>query len=196
LAFLTPCLMAVGLLGMVRPVSWPDFTSLASTVVIEFLFGVMLASFATRRKLPGNVWGALMMGGGFLTLLLMPEAPYPWGFLAWGLPAAAIVTGAVALEGTLGERLPGWLLAAGDASYALYLSHVFLLPYIGYGLKFLHVTGGPALVGAIVLGLGVTFPAAVLVHRYVEKPLMNLLKRRRIKAEEDLRLAPALIEEV
>lgn len=196
LAFLTPCLTAVALLGLVRPAGWPDWTSLASTVVIEFLLGVIVAHLAMRRKLPGNVWGALLLGGGFLALLLMPEVPYPWGFLAWGFTAAAIVTGAVALEGNLGGWLPGWLLAAGDASYALYLSHVFLLSYIGDALRAMHVTGVPALVGAIVLGLGVTFPAAVLVHRYVEQPLMNLLKRRRNRAEADLRLAPALAEEV
>jgi peptidoglycan/LPS O-acetylase OafA/YrhL len=201
LAFLTPILTALALVGMARPAGWPDFTALASTIVIEFLYGVLLAHLATRRRLPGNALAALLLVGGFLTLLLMPGAPAPWGFLAWGLPAAAIVVGAVALEDKLGGRLPKWLLAAGDASYALYLSHTFLLFYIGNTITGMHITGAPALAGAIVLSLAVSFPAAVLVHRYLEKPLMNLFTRRREPAEEkfelpDPQLAPVLVEEV
>jgi exopolysaccharide production protein ExoZ len=53
LAFLTPCLTAIALLGMVRPAGWPDATSLASPLVLEFLYGVILAHFVMRRKLPG-----------------------------------------------------------------------------------------------------------------------------------------------
>jgi len=200
LAFLTPVLTAVALVGMVRPATWPDFTTLASPMVIEFLYGMVLAHLATRRKLPGTAWAALLLGGGFVTLMLMPPSPAPWGFLAWGLPAAAMVVGAVALEGQLGGRLPKWLLAAGDASYALYLTHNFLLPHVGNALKKLHVTGTPALAAAIVLGLGISFPAAVLVHRYVEKPLLNLFKKRRESAEKieigEPRVAPVLVEEV
>jgi peptidoglycan/LPS O-acetylase OafA/YrhL len=180
LAFLTPCLTALALVGMVRPAAgWPDFTSVASPLVLEFLYGVVLAHLATRRKLPGNALGALLLGGGFLALMLVPEGHAPWGFVLWGLPAAAIVTGAVALEDELGGRLPKWLLEAGDASYALYLSHTFILPYMGNAISRLHVTGVPALAAVVVLGMGVCFPAAVLVHRYVEKPLMGLFKKPR-----------------
>jgi exopolysaccharide production protein ExoZ len=198
LAFLAPILTALALVGTVRPDTWPDFTSLASPQVIEFLYGVVLAHLATRRKLPGKALGALLLGGGFLALLLMPEPPAPWGFLEWGLPAAAMVAGAVALEDALGRRLPKWLLEAGDASYALYLSHIFLLPAMVYIVGRLRVTGAPALAAAAVLGLAITFPAAILVHRLVEKPLMNLFKRRRQAGEtfEGLgtNMAPVAVE--
>jgi peptidoglycan/LPS O-acetylase OafA/YrhL len=179
LAFLTPCLTALALVGVARPATWPDFTALASTLVIEFLLGVVLAHVATRGKPPGKVAGAVLLFGGFLALLLMPEARAPWGFLAWGLPAAAVVTGAVALEGEWGGRLPGWLLEAGDASYALYISHTFILPYLIDAMAWMHMTGGTALATAIVAGLAVSFPAAVVVHRYVELPLMDLFKKKR-----------------
>jgi peptidoglycan/LPS O-acetylase OafA/YrhL len=178
LAFLTPCLTALALVGTLRSPGWPDFTVLASSIVIEFLYGVILAHLATRRKLPGNAWGMLLLAGGFVTLMLMPEGHAP-GFLAWGLPAAAVVTGAVALEDALGGRLPKWMLEAGEASYALYLSHTFILPFLGNAMRRLHMMGGPALAVSIVMGLGISFVAGVLVHRYVEKPLMNLFKKPR-----------------
>jgi len=179
LAFLTPCLTAIALVGMLRPQSWPDFTALASPLVIEFLFGVILAHFAMRRKLPGKRLAAVLLVGGFATLMLIPVAQAPWGLLRWGLPAAAVVTGAVALEGQLGRRLPKWLLAAGDASYALYLSHTFILPYLGNAMRRAHMTGTPALFVALVAGLGICLPVAALVHNYVERPLMNLFKKKR-----------------
>ena len=178
LAFLTPCLTALALLGTLRPASWPDFTSLASPLVLEFLFGVVLAHLAMRRKLPGAKVGAVLAIGGFVVLMLMPEAAFPWGPAAWGLPALAIVTGAVALEDEIGHRLPGWLLAAGDASYALYLSHTFVLPYVGNGLARLHLQGPASLALTIVLCLAVSFPAAAAVHLWVERPLMALFKKR------------------
>jgi peptidoglycan/LPS O-acetylase OafA/YrhL len=179
LAFLTPCLTAVAFLGATRTAAWPDFTAVISPLVIEFLFGIILAHFALRRKLPGALWGALLLVGGFIALLLIPEASSPWGVVNWGGPSAAMVLGAISLEPKLGHRLPKWLLEAGDASYALYLSHTFVLPYIGNILARLHVTGAPALVGSIVGGLAISLPAGVFVHRHVEKPLMNRFKKRR-----------------
>ena len=178
LAFLAPCLTAVALIGMLRPATWPDFTILASTIVIEFLYGVILAHLVTRKKLPGNRVGMLLLGGGFVALMLIPQAPANWKFLAWGLPAAAVVTGAVALEGKYGARAPKWLIEAGEASYALYLSHTFIMPFLGNVLGRLHLPGTVSLTAAIVLGLGISFPVSLLVHRWVEKPLMNLFKKR------------------
>ena len=198
LAFLTPCLTALALLGMTRTAAWPDFTTLASPLVIEFLFGVILAHLAMRRKLPGAVTGALLLSGGFLALMLMPEVHFgPFGFLFWGLPAAAMVTGAVALEDMLGGRLPKWLLDAGDASYALYLSHTFILPYMLTVIRWTHLTGTPSVAAAIVVGLALSFPVAALVHRYVERPLMDLFKKRRQTsqtAKEPITVPEALAE--
>ena len=178
LTFLAPCLTGIALVGLLRPDNWPDFTILASTLVIEFLYGVILAELATRRKLPGNRIGMLLLGGGFVALMLIPQAPPQWKFLAWGLPAAAVVAGAVTLEKTYGKRLPGFLLLAGDASYSLYLSHTFIMPLLGNIMRRCHFAGTSALVVSIILGLGISFPVAVLVHLYIEKPLMNLFKKR------------------
>jgi peptidoglycan/LPS O-acetylase OafA/YrhL len=184
LAFLAPCLTAVGLVAMLRPATWPDFTILASTMVIEFLYGVILAHLVTRKKLPGSRVGMLLLAGGFAALMLIPQAPPNWKFLAWGLPAAAVVTGAVALERKYGARLPKWLLEAGDASYALYLVHTFIMPFLGNILGRLRLPGTVSLAAAIVLGLGISFPVSLLVHRWVEKPLMSLFKKRPKPATE------------
>jgi len=178
LAFLTPCLTAIAMLGMLRPAGWPDATSLASPLVLEFLYGVILAHFAMRRKLPRPGVAAILLIGGFIALMVMPQTSEEWRFIPWGIPAAAVVTGAVAFEGRLGQYIPRWLLEAGDASYALYLVHILILPFLGSIMGRLHLKGATGFAAVIVLGLGVSLPAAILVHRFIEKPLMKVFKKK------------------
>jgi len=178
-AFLTPCLTGLAMAGLLKTGPWPDVASLASPVVIEFLYGMLIAELVTRRRMPGRLLGGGLLGGGFAALMTMRDWPAPWGSLAWGLSAGAVVLGAVAIEETVGRRLPRWLLAAGDASYATYLSHTFILCIVAVLLNALHVTGTAALAGAIALGLAVSFGTGWLVHRYIELPLMGLFGRKR-----------------
>ena len=50
--------------------------------------------------------------------------------ITWGIPAACVVAGAVGLEERLSGRTPRWLTDAGDASYSIYLIHLFIIPVI------------------------------------------------------------------
>jgi exopolysaccharide production protein ExoZ len=181
LAFLAPCLTGVAILGTMRTAAWPDFTALASTVVMEFLYGMLLAHFAARRKVAGRNGGMLLLAAGFAMLLLAPEGWVPWGFVGWGLPAAAIVAGAVGVENEWGGRLPKWLLEAGDASYALYITHTFVLPWVLDLMRALGMGGAAGLAFTLVAGLGASGVAALAAHRYVERPLMRLFKDARRK---------------
>lgn len=179
LAFLTPVLTAIAFLGTLRQPSWPDCAAFASPLVLEFLYGVILAHFAMRQTLPGRVWAAILLAGGFIALLLLPAVHSPLGFFGWGPPAFAIVAGAVALEDQLAPYIPKWLRDAGDASYALYLSHGFILPYLGTALARLHLHGSAAMTLAIILGLAISVPVAALVHQFIEKPLLAIFNKRR-----------------
>jgi peptidoglycan/LPS O-acetylase OafA/YrhL len=182
LALLTPCLTALALAGVLKTGALWNAAPLASPIVIEFLYGMLIAEVVRRGRAPGRVWGWALLGGGFAALMTMRDVPAPWGSLTWGLSAGAIVLGAVALEDWLGRRLPRWLLGAGDASYAMYLSHTFVLWYVAELLNALHVTGTTALAGAIVLGLAVSYATATVVHRYIEKPLMRLFASKPVPA--------------
>jgi peptidoglycan/LPS O-acetylase OafA/YrhL len=96
-------------------------------IVLEFLYGVVLASAiqAGKRLPPILCW--LFAAAGFVLLCSVP-----WGAesllrpFIWGLPAAAIVAGALGLEPGLGVRTSRWLLELGDASYSI-LSHPWIL---------------------------------------------------------------------
>jgi exopolysaccharide production protein ExoZ len=106
-------------------------------------------------------------------------APDPSGptFLINGLPAALVVSGFV-----LGPRLKAsastrWLEHIGDASYSLYLTHTFvLLPY----RKVWAATVGDHLPVALYLVSSVATAVllALVVYRYVERPMTLFLRHR------------------
>lgn len=110
----------------------------------------------------------------------------PWRALAYGLPATAIVAGALMLE------RGGWAvrnrlcLAQGDASYAVYLVHLFVLQ-LGFKLAMLllpaTVAGVTAAAAAVVIASGVL---GWLLHATFELPVKRLLEslfsRRRAAA--------------
>jgi hypothetical protein len=66
------------------------------TIVIEFIFGVLLAKWTlSGHRLPYLLAAALLLGGMSVLLLSMPLPPENIRFLAWGLPAFSVVAGAI-----------------------------------------------------------------------------------------------------
>jgi exopolysaccharide production protein ExoZ len=155
----TPILLAVAVAGFWRAPSWPAPLFLANGMVLEFAAGMALAS------LPGGVapraapW---VLAGGAILLLTLPLAG-PWRFLVWGVPAAAILVAALALERMV--RVPAWVVSLGDASFAIYLVHPFIVAAIA------RYAGWPAVIPASVI-------TGLMVHRWVDAPVQRWLKGR------------------
>ncbi len=185
LVFLLPTLGALALVGWHDHPSWPAVTTLASPIVLEFLFGVVLAHFALQGRLPSARMGILLFLAGFAAIVMIPPNSLPRSVF-WGLPAAAIVTGAVAAEGAVGKGLPRWLLELGNASYAIYLVHLFVVSVCWLALLRLHQTGTVALVEMIVLGVAGSAAAGVVVHRLIELPLMQRMRGKRVRGVDVL----------
>ena len=100
----------------------------------------------------------------------------------WGVPALALVAGAVVLERRLGLRSPRWTLEMGDASYSIYLVHTLTLPVVGeLLLRWPH--GWP---GELAVALTITVLFSVIcgeaMFRLIERPLMEWFKGRRRSA--------------
>ena len=189
LVFLLPTLGALALVGWHDHPSWPAFTTLASPIVLEFLFGAVLAHFALQRRLPGARMGVLLLLGGFTAIVTIPPDSMP-RFVSWGLPAAAIVTGAVAAEDAFGKKLPRWLLELGNASYAIYLVHLLVVSVCWLVLLRLHQSGTVALVEMITLALAGSAAAGEIVHRLIELPVMRLLRGKRVRGVDVLPAGP------
>lgn len=167
------------------PLRWPFHLPLMlwfyiSTVLWEFAFGMLLgAAVQWVRRWPW--WtGVPLVVLGFVPLLVWdaPGTSY-WRGAMWGLPALAVVTGAVALEARWGVRSPHWMLELGDASYAIYLVHTFVLPVVGFGLvRWPHGWPWEISVGMLV---SVVFSvlAGELMYRGLDLPAMRWFKGRR-----------------
>ena len=171
----------------------PVATNPGSAFVFEFLGGCLVAWLAGRGERRG--WRiALALGlvyavvGIVLVNVMIPKPflhvmawPRP-RVLIFGPPAVLIVYGCVAAEGRWPRRVPGWLLRIGDASYSLYLLHcTVMVACVLVGTRLPH-SRVPHL-----LWLAGTFAAAVgsslLFHRWVERPLLDLVKRKKPRPE-------------
>jgi exopolysaccharide production protein ExoZ len=157
-------------------------------ITIEFIFGMAIALLARRGVILATPWRLSLCLLGtvalFCDFLDSNAHQFDWWIMrvaAWGLPAALIVAGAV-LGGAL--RREGWLTRAGtsmgDASYALYLCHPFVMSAFSalwFALK-LHQVMSPWI--AVAACVTISSPVAIFIHRRFELPLTDYLKSGKI----------------
>ena len=145
----------------------------ANPLMFEFAGGLAVANLADMGALPGRRGGWALIAAG-LAGLAIPALLGAFSELGrpfiWGIPAAAIVAGALAIEQDGG--VPNWpaLMLLGDASYALYLIHqpaqALVAHTLGYSNTWLFIP--VALIASIAAG--------VACHRLVELPLIRLAR--------------------
>ena len=159
---------------------------LSDPIPFEFAAGLWLGlSFkratAVQRRWPMSpAWAVLGFGLLALAPLYVSHATTAGlsGWLrifAWGLPSTLIVAAflPVASPSNALQRLMVFL---GDASYALYLTHVFVMIGYGFSLKAKLVSQAPqiAIVPIVVL---LAIAVGVTAHLTVEKPLLRVIRR-------------------
>jgi exopolysaccharide production protein ExoZ len=71
-----------------------------------------------------------------------------------------------------------WLLASGDGSYAIYLTHGLVIPVVYIAGKYAGLAGGPLLLATLVIGLIASALVGHLTYVCVEKPTLYWLRRR------------------
>jgi peptidoglycan/LPS O-acetylase OafA/YrhL len=188
---------ALVVLGRVLPSSGAAYTFYTDPVVLEFGFGMGLALCANRLRV--NTRGAraatLVLGALALSTLVTC-----WYFLPgvhrvfkYGIPAAVIVAVAVTLHQSGRSLSKRGLLALGNASFALYLTH----PFVAQAAQKVGARAGlNPLTG--MLGAGLTFAVVCLVglgaHLVLERPLTSACRRLlAARKTRDSVAAPALL---
>ncbi len=184
LLVLSCALLALGLGGFFYP---PAYMMLANPLILEFLAGVLLAKVMTTDFRPGSAagWGMLAIAvAWYIGMALLRSEWDLWRPLFWGFPALLIVAGLTAVEAEGGlPRLPP-ILAIGDASYSLYLTH----PLVIGAVAVLFGTWRPWLF--IPFSLGLACLVGWLSWRLFEKPVTRALKGPLIDAASGAHTAP------
>ncbi len=153
----------------------------SGTIVIDFILGMIIA-MARAEGVRLGVAARLALAAAGIALLMLAHAQ-PGGmdpalrWFQWGLPSALIVAGAALAEPPQEQSASlRFLTLLGDASYAMYLIH----PFIIRPLRLLwQKTGWADVAGAFAFGiaaLALVIAASVAVYVYFEKPLTRRLQ--------------------
>lgn len=168
---LLACYFVVLIIGLIS--RWHPATFFGSPIIIEFGLGVLL----TRLRAVGEWTGLCLIVAGAIVIIATAPWSIPMGMsfwlglgalarvVFWGLPAAAILFGALQLEVRTIGRVGSIFAYLGDASYSIYLTHYFPVLVMAWLMP-----GPVAAFVAVFFGVG--------VHRYIEVPLLKLIKRK------------------
>jgi peptidoglycan/LPS O-acetylase OafA/YrhL len=101
-----------------------------------------------------------------------------------GLAPVMIVAGTLALESTL-RRAPNRVLhTIGNASYSIYLSHLFFLRISELEWRHFAASGSGEMLNVAYVVVAFTFAIAggIAVHYFIERPMLNLFHPSRISS--------------
>lgn len=146
--------------------------------VLEFCAGAILG----RVYLMGNIHRAsapllAVMGLGALLAVKLPQ-----NGIDGLLPALSIVCAIVALECASALPWLPWLARLGDASYSIYLTHVFALGALRVLWERLVLPGAGWAVTFAVVSIALVAAVGLACYRLVEMPMLRACQRMTVPA--------------
>lgn len=153
-----------------------------SPLLLEFLGGCLVG--ALWQAAPGGMArnAGLLVLSIALFVWLGPQvssADYAPRALAFGLPAVLFVSAIVGLEPHLPRMR--WLEKIGDASYSIYLFHLFLIdPLLMIWVRLPDLQSPLTAILFVLIGATLATGLGLLMARFVEYPLLGFLKRHLI----------------
>ncbi len=165
LFYTDPMLLEFGM-GVIVGVAWKRLTLRRATSLCLLIPGVLL--------------GGVFIVTGYADYLAIPGPPATVRYfhaICWGSAAALVVAGCVFLEKSgastrfFRNRV---LLLLGDASYSIYLFHLIVFGWIAA----LYLRLGFFLNADVMIPVhaAIAVAASLLFYKWVEKPLLNLLR--------------------
>lgn len=166
----------------------PAHYLVTNPLTYEFIAGALLGLY--WRRIPAWMAQPLAAAGlatGIIAAVLLPESgpatvAVPIRVACFGTAAVLLLAGVVRLEAKGGMRAPRWLTHLGDASYSLYLTHIFVLSAAGRAWAMLSpAPGGAGHLAFVLLTLIACCAVGSAVHAGLERPLLDLPRRWRMK---------------
>ncbi|RSU46764.1 acyltransferase family protein [Sphingobium yanoikuyae] len=168
----------------------PTFTPLrfwGNSIILEFVAGIGLGLAYEQGRLRPSLalsCGLFLLGGCLLVAAGDTDLPR---VIKGGIPACLMLCAALALPARLDRAMPRPLILLGDSSYALYLSHRFVLRSVTLLFGAIAIPAGLEAYLYVATTLGGAVLLSILIYTYVEAPMLRLLLRR----PRDAQPAPA-----
>jgi peptidoglycan/LPS O-acetylase OafA/YrhL len=148
----------------------------------EFLMGFLICYYFKKITI-SLPFSFLLLGVSITTILYwgygVGDYDYYKRVLVFGVPSAGILWSLLNIEEKLSFRVPRPLLLLGDASYVLYLIHFPMLLLLNKLPKMLGIVLNKPQIVAYNYGVIVVIIAsAIVIHKWVEKPVTSLLTKR------------------
>ena len=185
LSLLLFLLVGIAVLGKVLAPQGTIAGFYSASIILEFAAGICLAVLYTKNvKLPRvMVWllpliALVVLAAGW-RISAQFDVDRVWFF---GLPATILMAGLTLSKGV--EELPVGVIwrRLGDSSYALYLSHVFVIAGMGYIFGILGSTDWQmeteTRIVFIIVSMVVSCYAGWLLHVLVERPVARFFKSK------------------
>lgn len=178
--FLRVAALAVLFAGLILLAQWthtdsPSLLKYGDTITFEFLFGsiaaAILVSGWVSKIPPAWLFGFLAIGVVALMTGSIFTEPANNRWLFRGIPAAIILLAMVAIE----LRHP-WknivLHRIGDATYSIYLTHIFVVEGVKFVWRHAHLpTNDAAICVFVLVSVVASIALGIIVYEQAEKPM-------------------------
>lgn len=184
LAIVSGVLLLLVLAGVMLEPRGAAGVTYTSPLLLEFGAGLWLSYLWERRQRRG---AAALSRGAALIAMAAGFAAIPLGeslwpmvpqVLRWGVPAIVIVAAALALDHGHAGRGRRVALLLGEASYAIYLTHPFVIKAVSIVYARLGVTALPLHALALLATVAIVGAIGVAFHLIVERPVVRALRHR------------------
>ncbi|NOJ47703.1 acyltransferase family protein [Bradyrhizobium archetypum] len=152
-----------------------------ATVALDFVLGMIVAwIFLARNETPWIIAAVFLVGVSiFATGVLQNVSEGAERALFWGLADAALLFVCVSIEKQWGWPECRLLSKLGDASYSVFVSHLFALALVASILRGLRLFPTLGVPGARIVFLGAAWALGMVVYAAIERPLMRCIDRQR-----------------
>ena len=200
-------LLIATILGGDHVTSSPFGRVWTSPLTAEFIMGAAIGVLFNHKSMRGAAWAGAI---GLATLVasivfVAPALPLAnsthldaWRVVLFGVPAALIVYWLAALEQNA-VRMPARLLVAlGDWSYAIYLTHVLVLSAFARIIYALAPSGVISSLALIAVGVPAANLAGAVMFHFFERPTLGMLHRfsstARVRPEDRYQVGTKVVE--
>lgn len=179
LALTLGILIALVLVGQVMRPDGAIASVYTDPLLLEFCAGIALAAAEPRARKVAPSLGWMFVGVAVMWLVIvhaMPAMPPRW--LAFGLPAALTVAGALVLEPLVRSRPSRIGLLLGDASYSIYLAHPFAQRLFTLAAsKAIGVGSVSAAIAFTLFSVAIGIAGGVVSFFLIEKPMLSAARQ-------------------